>query len=76
MSQLNRNESRLFQKELFRVDEIASYFSVTDRTVRGWILNGHLKAEKIVGIIRIARESVLEFRENARRNNTVNDTKR
>lgn len=49
-------------KDLFRVDEVAAYFSVTERTVRLWIEHGHLEAEKIVGSIRIPRESVMNCR--------------
>ena len=56
--------SFLPKKDLFRVDEIASYFSVTDRTIRLWIEHGHLKSEKIVGSIRITRDSVLKCRFN------------
>jgi excisionase family DNA binding protein len=48
------------QKELLRVDEVASYFSVTERTIYLWIQHGHLKAIKKVGTVRILRESVLE----------------
>jgi excisionase family DNA binding protein len=50
------------KKELLRVDEVATFFSVTERTVRLWIEHGHLKAEKIVGTIRISRESVQNCR--------------
>ena len=50
------------QKELLRVDEVANFFSVTDRCIRLWIEHGHLKAERIVGAIRVTRESVLKCR--------------
>ena len=50
------------QKELLRVDEVANFFSVTDRCIRLWIEHGHLTAEKIVGSIRVTRESVLKCR--------------
>jgi len=50
------------QKELLRVDEAASYFSVTERTIRLWAEHGHLEAVKIVGSIRITRESALKCR--------------
>ena len=53
---------KLIDKDLFRVDEIAEYFSVTDRTVRLWIEHGHLKAERIGGSIRIPYQSVLDCR--------------
>jgi len=50
------------KKELLRVDEVAMYFSVSDRCVRLWIDHGHLVAEKIVGSIRVTRDSVLKCR--------------
>jgi len=50
------------KKELLRVDEAALYFSVTDRCIRLWIEHGHLEAVKIVGSIRITRESALKCR--------------
>ena len=48
------------QKDLFRVDEVATYFQVTDPTVRNWLDHGHLEKTKIVGVIRITRESILK----------------
>jgi excisionase family DNA binding protein len=54
--------STLPNKELFRIGEVAIYFSVTERTIRAWIQKGHLKAEKIVGTIRISREAILNCR--------------
>jgi len=54
--------NKLPDKELLRVDEVARYFSVTEKTIRLWIEHGHLIAEKIVGIVRIPRESVLKCR--------------
>jgi len=50
------------KKELLRVDEVANFFSVTDRCIRLWIAHGHLVSEKIVGSIRVTRESVLKCR--------------
>ena len=51
------------EKELLRVDEVADYFSVTNKTIYLWIENGHLEAPKIAGsIIRVTRESVLKCR--------------
>jgi excisionase family DNA binding protein len=44
-----------------RVEEVADYFSVTDRTIRLWIEHGHLESVKKVGTVRITRESVLDF---------------
>ena len=48
------------EKALFRIDEVATYFSVTERTIRLWIDHGHLKAVKKAGVIRILRESILK----------------
>lgn len=50
------------KKELLRVDECSSYFSVSDRTIRLWAEHGHLEAVKIVGSVRITRESALKCR--------------
>lgn len=50
------------QKSLFRIDEVAQYFGVTDKTIRLWIDHKHLEKEKIVGTIRISRESILKCR--------------
>lgn len=50
------------KKELLRVDEVAEYFSVTERTIRLWLEHGHLAAEKIVGTVRVTRDSVLKCR--------------
>lgn len=47
------------QKALLRVDEVAAYFDVTDRTVRLWLEHGFFEAKKIGGVVRIYRESVL-----------------
>ena len=56
------NQSMLPEKALFRIDEVATYFDVTERTVRLWIDHGHLKAVKKAGVIRILRESILKCR--------------
>ena len=50
------------QKSLFRIDEVAQYFDVTERTIRLWGEHKHLKIEKINGIARISRESILKCR--------------
>lgn len=51
------------QKELLRVDEVAKFFRVTERTVRRWIEHGHLAAERTPGRgIRIIRDSALKCR--------------
>lgn len=55
--------SMLPEKPFFRIDEVARYFDVSDRTVRMWIDHGHFEIEKLHGTtIRVLRESVLRFR--------------
>jgi hypothetical protein len=51
-------------KELFRIDEVAQYFGVSERCIRLWIEHGHLKREKIVGIARVPRASIIACRFN------------
>ncbi len=47
------------EKELLRPDEVAAYYSVSTKTVRGWIATGKLEAVKIAGcLLRIRREAV------------------
>ncbi len=50
------------KKDLFRIDEAAAYFGVTDKTIRLWIDHGRLQAEQVVGCVRIPRESILSLR--------------
>lgn len=50
------------KKDLLRVDEVARYFQVTNQTVRLWISRGHLQAERMVGVLRISRESIARCR--------------
>lgn len=50
------------EKALLRVDEVASYFSVSRSTVYLWIDLGMLPAEKYRKTIRVPREAVLTFR--------------
>lgn len=59
---IEEDQSTLPKKDLFRIDEVAQYFDVTERTVRLWIDHGHLKAVKKVGVIRILRDSILKCR--------------
>ena len=49
-------------KALLRPDEVAAYFSVTERTIRSWIKTGKIEAIKIVGTVRIPREAILKSR--------------
>jgi excisionase family DNA binding protein len=48
-------------KSLLRVDEVATYLNVTDRTVRSWIKHGDISAVKIVGTVRISWESLEKY---------------
>jgi len=51
--------SDLPNKSLLRPDEVAKYYSVSVKTVRGWIAAGKLEARKIAGgLLRIPRESL------------------
>ena len=59
--------SELPRKDLFRPDEVAEYFSVSAKTIYLWIDQGKLKAEKIVGTVRVLRGSILQLRQNQRR---------
>ena len=54
------HQSTLPNKDLFRIDEVATYFSVTERTIRLWLDHGHLIAAKKAGTIRILRKSILD----------------
>lgn len=52
------------KKSLFRVDEAADYFQITNRCIYRWIEHGILQAEKIQGCVRIPRKSILACRFN------------
>lgn len=56
-------------RALLRVEEVAEYFAVTPRTIYLWIEHKHLVAEKLSGVIRVTRESVLAFRLRSRQDN-------
>ncbi len=56
------DDSGLPMKALFRIDEVATYFDISERTVWLWIQHGHLEAQKIVGSTRVSRESILKCR--------------
>jgi len=59
-----KDDPSLPKKSLFSIYEVAEYFGVTDRTVRLWIEHGHLSSEKIVGSVRVSRESIIRCRFN------------
>ena len=47
-------------KELLRVDEVAAYLSVTERTIRLWAEHGKIKAVRTpTGMLRITRDSAV-----------------
>lgn len=51
------------KKKLLRVEEVAAFFSVTNRTIYLWIEHGHLEAERTPGrCIRVLRDSVIKCR--------------
>lgn len=52
------------KKSLFNIYEVAQYFGVTERTIRLWIEHGHIQGEKVVGSVRVSRESILKCRFN------------
>lgn len=51
--------SELPNKALLRPDEVAEYYSVKEKTVRGWINTGKLEAVKVAGKLwRIPRSAI------------------
>jgi excisionase family DNA binding protein len=57
-----KEDLNLPKKSLFSIYEVSEYFGVTDRTIRLWIEHGHLTGEKIVGSVRVSRESIIQCR--------------
>jgi len=53
-------------RKLLRVDEVAQFFDVNEKTVRLWLDNGLLKYGKMRGTVRVLRESVVERYEKCR----------
>ena len=51
----------LLDKDLYRSDEVAEYFSVSRKTIYKWIEQGILDAVKKGGIIRITRKSIINY---------------
>jgi excisionase family DNA binding protein len=49
-------------KPLLRVDEVSQYFDVHRSTIYLWIDHGILEAERIRGVLRITRESIVKCR--------------
>lgn len=56
------DDDLLPKKSLFNIYEVSQYFGVTERTIKLWIEHGHLESEKIIGSLRISRESILMCR--------------
>ena len=50
-------------RKLLRIDEVARFFDVSERTIRLWAENGLLKYGKMRGTVRIFRSSVEEWLE-------------
>jgi len=53
--------NELPNKQMLLTGEVASYFRVTERTIRNWIASGDLVSVKKGGTRRVTRESVLDF---------------
>ena len=53
----------LTTRRYFRVDEVARYFSVSDRTIYRLIDMGDLKAIRLRDCIRVPAEEIREFEE-------------
>ena len=56
----------LTTRRYFRVDEVARYFSVSDRTIYRLIDMGDLKAIRLRDCIRVPVEEIREFEERRR----------
>jgi excisionase family DNA binding protein len=50
-----------FAKRYYRVDEVAHYFSVSDRTIYRLIDTGDIKAIRLRDCIRVSAEEIREF---------------
>jgi excisionase family DNA binding protein len=48
-------------KELLKIKEVAVYYDVKPKTVRGWIATGKLLAVKVVAGWRIHRQEALDL---------------
>lgn len=52
-----------FTKRYYRVDEVAHYFSVSDRTIYRLIDTGDIKAIRLRDCIRVSAEEIRAFEE-------------
>ena len=59
--------SGLPKRDLFRISEVAGYFSVSERTIRLWIEHKLIDPiEQVRGTIWVPRTSIIKFRLKAR----------
>ena len=49
------------KKKYVRPDEVADYLYISKSTVYVWCQNGSLESSKMNGVLRITRDSVIEF---------------
>jgi excisionase family DNA binding protein len=54
-------ESELPQRTMLRPDEVASFFSVSEKTVRRWFKLGLLEGIMVRRCLRITRDSVMNL---------------
>ena len=57
------NAASLFTKRYYRVDEVAHYFSVSDRTIYRLIDTGDIRAIRLRDCIRVSAEEIRELEE-------------
>ena len=48
-------------RQLLRIDEVASFFQITKTTVYNWYEDDKIKGTKINGILRIYRQSIIDM---------------
>jgi len=64
--QIQKQKFQQTTKRYYRVDEVAVYFRVSDRTIYRLIDMGDLKVVRLRGCIRISTEEIREFEERRR----------
>ena len=47
-------------KPLLRIDQVAAYFDVSEKTVRTWIKRNIIRSIRMGGTLRVYRESIQE----------------
>ncbi len=57
---IERGMEHLPKRDWFTVMDVAIYFAVSDRTIRLWIEHGQLESKKIVGSVRVSRQSIID----------------